>query len=54
MKIVSENIQLKNINTFTTEYIETELRKMNIDPVRWAVIDVNENFFTLCVSHVII
>ncbi len=54
MKIVSENIQLKNINTFTTEYIESELRKMNIDPVRWAVIDVNENFFTLCVSHVII
>ena len=54
MKIVSENIQLKNINTFTTEYIESELRKMNMDPVRWAVIDVNENFFTLCVSHVII
>ncbi len=54
MKIISENIQLKNINTFTTEYIEEELKKMNLDIVRWAVIDINEKIFTLCVSHVII
>ncbi len=54
MKIISENIELKNIGTFTTEYIEGELKKRNIDFVRWAIIDINEKFFTLCVSHVII
>ncbi len=54
MKIISENLQLENINTFTTEYIEGELLKRNIDAVRWAIIDVNEKFFTICVSHVII
>ncbi len=54
MKIISENIKIKNTNTFTTEYIEGELAKMNIEPIRWAIIDINENFFTLCVSHAII
>ena len=54
MKIISENIKIKNINTFTTEYIENELKKMKLDTVRWAVVDVKEDFFTICVSHVII
>ena len=54
MEIISENIKLKNINEFTTEYIEGEFKKLNLDVVRWAIVDCNESDFTVCVSHVII
>ena len=54
MQIISENINLKNINEFSTEYIETELKKQNLDVVRWAITDVDKDFFTVSVSHVII
>ena len=54
MEIVSENIKLKNIKEFSTEYIENELNKLNLDVVRWAIVDCNELDFTVCVSHVII
>lgn len=54
MKIVSENITIKNTGDFSTEYIESELIKQGLDVVRWAIIDVNQNDFTVCVAHVTI
>ena len=54
MLIVSENIKLKNIKQFSTEYIEGELDKLALDVIRWAIVDCNEFDFTVCVSHVII
>jgi len=54
MQIVSENIILKNTNEFSSEYIESELASRNLDVVRWAIIDIQEDVFTVCVSHVTI
>ena len=54
MQIVSENILLNNIENVCTEYIEGELKKRNLDVIRWAIVDSDENYFTVCVSHVII
>lgn len=54
MQIISENINIKNINEFSTEYIESELKKLNLDFVRWAIVEIQEDFFTVNVSYVTI
>ena len=54
MQIISDNIKLKNNNTFSTEYIEQELRNKGFDIIRWAIVDIQNDFFTVAVSHVII
>lgn len=54
MQIVSENIKIRNSKEVCTEFIEGELKKLNLDVVRWAIIDSDEDYFTVCVSHVII
>lgn len=54
MQIVSENIKIKNIKEFSTEYIEGELKNLGFDFIRWAIVDVQEDFFIVCVSYVII
>ena len=54
MQIVSENIEIKNIKEFSTEYIEAELQNRGLDVVRWAIVEIKDDFFTVCVSHVTI
>ena len=55
MQIVSDSVKLNNIGVFTTSYIENELIKLGYkDVVRWAIVEIEEDFFTVSVSHVII
>ena len=41
MQIVSELIDIPNNGNPSTEYIEKELTKRNIKPLRWAVVHVD-------------
>ena len=47
--IKSETIKIKYTND--NSVIEQELKNMGIEPLRWAVIEVDENTLTLSVSY---
>jgi len=47
--VTSEIIKIKYTND--NNHIEEELRKLNIDPLRWAIVEANESELTLCVSY---
>ena len=54
MQIVSKNVVMKNTGEFSTEYIENELSRLELDVIRWAIVDIKDDVFTVCVSHVTI
>ena len=50
MQVESITIEISNTDNPTTEYIESELQKRNINPLRWAIVDVAGNELTISVS----
>ncbi len=42
MKAISELIEIPNNGKLSTEYVEKELTKLNISPLRWAIISVSD------------
>ena len=52
MRIVSETVEIENNNNPSVEYIEGELTKRNINPLRWAVVHVNDKIYTLSVAKI--
>lgn len=52
MKIINKQIFIKAIDNVTSDYIETELQKLNIDVLRWAIVDIQDNLYTVNVSCV--
>lgn len=51
MQVISELIEIPNNHAPTTEYIEKELTKRNINPLRWAVVHVSDKIFTVSVAN---
>lgn len=51
MQVVSEIVEIKNNGQPTTEYIEQELTKLNINPLRWAIVDVNDIIYKVSVAN---
>lgn len=51
MQIVSELIDIPNNGNPSTEYIEKELTKRNIKPLRWAVVHVYDKMYTVSVAN---
>ncbi len=51
MQIISELIEIPNNGTPSTEYIESELTKRNINPLRWAVVHVSDKMYTVSVAN---
>lgn len=47
MQIVSEIIDIPNNHEPTTEYIESELKKRGITPLRWAIVKITEKSYTI-------
>ncbi len=47
MQIISEIIDIPNNGNPSTEYIENELLKKGIKPLRWAIVKISKNFFTI-------
>ncbi len=51
MQVISELIEIPNNGNPTTEYIENELTKRNINPLRWAIVHVNDKIYTVSVAN---
>lgn len=51
MQVISELIEIPNNQAPTTEYIESELTKRNINPLRWAVVHVSDKIYTVGVAN---
>lgn len=50
--IKSEIVQIKKIEDFDNNYIEKELNKSGIIPVRWAVVDIADKYLSVAVSYI--
>ena len=53
MQVISELVEVENNGQPTTEYIEKELTKRNINPLRWAIVNVSDKIFTVSVANLI-
>lgn len=51
MSIVSEILDIENNGKPSTEYIEAELKKRGIDALRWAIVKISNDFFTINVAY---
>ncbi len=50
--ITSKDIKIKKNNEFSAEYINDELKKLNLDVLRWAITAVDNEFYTLNIAVV--
>ena len=50
MQVESILVEIPNNGNPTTEYIEDELTKRNINPLRWAVVNVSDKIYTVSVA----
>ena len=51
MQVESLLVEIPNNGNPTTEYIEEELTKRNINPLRWAVVYVSDKIYTVSVAN---
>ena len=51
MQVESILVEIPNNNNPGTEYIESELTKLNINPLRWAVVHVSDKIYTISVAN---
>ena len=51
MQVESILVEIPNNGDPTTEYIEAELTKLNINPLRWAVVHVSDKIYTVSVAN---
>ena len=51
MRVISEIVEIPNNNNPSTEYIEKELTKRNINPLRWAIVYVSDKIYKVSVAN---
>ena len=51
MQAESLLIEIPNNGIPTSEYIEEELIKRNINPLRWAIVNVSDTMYTISVTN---
>ena len=51
MQVESILVEIPNNNNPNTEYIEEELTKLNINPLRWAVVHVSDKIYSVSVAN---
>ena len=49
--ITTTNFKIEKIPNLTSEYIEDSLRKFDVEPLRWAIVDECDNFWVVSVSY---
>lgn len=50
--ITNQEVKIKIVDNLTSNYIEEELKKLNLDILSWAIVDINESYYTLNISVV--
>ena len=53
MEVISTLIDIENNFEPSVEYIEKELTKRNIEPLRWAVVNVSDKIITVNVAKLV-
>ena len=51
MQVIAEIVEIPNNHHPSTEYIEKELTKRNINPLRWAIVHVSDKIYTVSVAN---
>ena len=51
MQVKSIIIELKNNGSPSVEYIESELKKLNIIPLRWSIVYVDDKIYKVSVAQ---
>lgn len=51
--IVNKIIKVKIVDDLTSEYIENEFKQLNLDVLRWAIIDIDSEFYIINASVVV-
>lgn len=49
--ILTDQFEINKIENLTSSYIEDELVKLNIVPLRWAIVEVTTEKYILSVSY---
>lgn len=49
--ILSEEFKIKKTDNLSSNYIESELEKIGIEPLRWAIVDVLNDGFVVSASY---
>ena len=49
--ITTTNFQIEKIQDLTSKYIETELKKKGVVPLRWAIVDEDDTFWVVSASY---
>lgn len=50
--ITTREVKINKIDNLTSEYIESQLKQMGFDVLRWAITDTDKNHFVLDVSFI--
>lgn len=53
MQVKSQTVEILNNGNPTVEYIENELKRLNISPLRWAIVRVTDKVYTVSVANLI-
>lgn len=53
MQVKSLTVEIPNNGSPTTEYIETELHKLGLNPLRWAIVSVSDKIYTISAANLI-
>lgn len=51
MRVESEIVKIPGNKSASVEYIEDELTKRNINPLRWAIVNVDDKIYTVSVAN---
>ena len=51
VKVESKTVEIPKTADLTSEYIENELTKLHINPLRWAITNVSDKIYTVSVAN---
>ena len=49
--ITTENFRIDKIQDLTSDYVEVELKKISVEPLRWAIVDEGDTFWVVSASY---
>lgn len=49
--ILSDLVKIKCTDNLTVDYIETELKKQDIEPLRWAIVGIENNEYLINIAY---
>ena len=50
--ITSKEIKIKKTEEFSSEYVNSQLKEQGFDVLRWALTDIDDEFYTVSIAVV--